>query len=290
MPTTRTIFVTGATGTVGSGAVKALRGRAGVSVRAGVRSPEKARALAGGNVTPVPFDFADQDGWPDALRGADAVLLITPAAPGQVAVAKAFVDAAQKAGVRRVVRLSVIFAGADPGIALGRDHRDVENYLRASGLDWVFLRPNSYMQNFYHHYKPDENGRIYLATGNGASSFVDAVDVGAAAAAALTAPDHAGLTYDLTGPEALTTGEVARILSDVSGRDIQHVDIPEAVARQAMIGAGVPAGFVEALLELHAFMRAGAGAPVAAGVEQLTGRRPRRFAEFARENAAAWKQ
>lgn len=289
MTESRTIFVTGATGTIGSETVRALRDRADLRVRAGVRSIDKGRPLAGANVAPVAFDFADPEGWPAAFRGVDALMLITPAAPGQVPVARSIIDAATNAGVRRVVRLSVIFAGAEPGIALGREHREVEEHLRASGLEWVFLRPNSFMQNFYHHYSPDARGRIHLATGHGASSFVDAVDVGAAAAAALTDPDHAGGIYDLTGPEALTTGEVARILSEVSGRDIQHVDIPEDVARQAMIGAGVPAGFVEALLELHAFMRAGAGAPVLPGVEQLTGRPPRSFEEFARSNAAAWR-
>jgi len=96
------------------------------------------------------------------------------------------------------------------------------------------------------------HGAIYLPWGNGRASFVDTRDIAALAAEALTSEGHEGKTYTLTGPAALGIAEVASILSEVAGREINYVDMPESAARDGMLQAGLPQWQVHALMELHA--------------------------------------
>jgi uncharacterized protein YbjT (DUF2867 family) len=120
-------------------------------------------------------------------------------------------------------------------------------------------------------------------------SWIAGADVAAVAAAALTRPGHENQAYTLTGSEALTITQVANILGEVSGRKVQHVDVPEAAARKAMLDLGMPAWMVDGMMELHAIGKAGYAAAVSDTVQKLIGRAPLSFAQFAQQNAAAWK-
>ena len=121
-----TILVTGATGTIGSLVVKALRGAPGVKVRAAVRSGERASALAGDNVTTVDFDFDNAESIAKAVDGADKVFLVTPFVENPLVLGERLVDAAKKAGVKHIVKLSAFGCEHEPGIQLGRMHRAIE--------------------------------------------------------------------------------------------------------------------------------------------------------------------
>src|SRR5260370_19438183 len=145
--------------------------------------------------------------------------------PSQVALANAFVDAAKRAGVRHVGKLSAIGADAAPLYTFGKWHAANEQHIRESGLAFTFLRPNSFMQNFITYFQPHD-GTIYLPWGNGKASFVDTRDIAAVAAEALTSDGHEGKTYTLTGPAALGIAEVASILSEGAGREINYIDVP----------------------------------------------------------------
>lgn len=270
---TQPILVTGATGTIGTQVVNALRAR-GAEVRAAAR---------GGSVELALGDTASVD---RALAGVSAAFLLTPFAQDQVELGAHFIDRAKAAGVKRVVKLSAIGADSEPGIQLGRWHRAIEKHLEASGLEYTFLRPNNFMQNFLGYYPPDASGTIYLPWGTGAASFIDAVDVGRVAAVALTESGHAGKAYTLTGPAAFTIAEAAETLSRVAKRKITYVDVPESAARKGMLDAGVPAWMADAMLELHAIDKAGYAAVVTDDVARITGTPPRSFAAFAEANAA----
>ena len=291
MPTT--ILVTGATGTIGSQVVNALSKKEGVTVYAGVRNdgknaPDKAEKLKRGNVTPVDFDYDKPETLAAALKGVDKVFLLTPFTPNQVELGIRLVDAAKAAGVKHLVKLSALGAEQEPGIQLGRWHRAIEKHVEASGLAWTFLRPNNFMDNFISYYPPDKEGAIYLPWGNGACSFIDARDVGAVAAAVLTSSGHEGKAYVPTGPEAFTIAQAASTLSEVTGRAIKYVDVPEAAARKAMLDMGVPAWMTDGMMELHAIDKAGYATIVTTDVKTLTGQAPRSFRDFARDNAAKW--
>lgn len=276
-----TILVTGATGTVGKQVLKALAGKAGVNVLAAVRSAAKSDALRTSGVTPVDFDWNNPESIAAALSGVDRVFLLTPFQPDQVELAKGLIDAAKAAGVKHIVKLSASGADAEPGIQLGRWHRQVEKILEASGVPFTVVRPATFMENFVNYYPPGPDGNIYLPLGNGAVSFIAARDIGEVSAKLLTDPveEHAGRFYEITGGEALTVEQVAAILSEKQGRAVKFVDVPEEAARKAMLDMQMPSWAVDAMLELHAISKAGYASGVTDGVQKILGRPPTRFAD-----------
>jgi uncharacterized protein YbjT (DUF2867 family) len=283
-----TVLVTGATGTIGSQVVAALADLPGVSVRAAVRGEK--RVSGANNVSSVDFDYDNPDTLKRAVEGANKVFLLTPFAPNQVELAARLLEFAKGAGVQHIVKLSAIGCEHEPGIQLGRWHRAVEKLVEASGMAFTFLRPNNFLENFINYYRAQPDGAIYLPWGSAGCSFIAGADIAAVAKLALTTAGHEGQAYELTGPAALTIGRAAEILSEVSGRKIHYVDVPEEAARAGMLAAGMPGWMTEAMMELHAIDKAGYAAAVSPVAERLLGRAPMSFEVFARENAAAWKE
>src|SRR5205823_11498828 len=232
------ILVTGATGTIGRDVARQLSGK-GVSVRAGVRDQAKARKQFGADIALVPFDFENEKTFFGALEGVERVFLLPPLLPNQLDVMNTFVDAAKRAGVRHIVKLSAIGVDEATQPTAVKWHGANEQHIREGGIAFTFLRPNSFMQNFITYFPP-RNGAIYLPWGNGTASFVDTRDIASIAAKALIGDGHEGKIYTLTGPATLGIAEVARILSEMTGREFKYVDVPEAAARDGMLQAGVP--------------------------------------------------
>src|SRR6266496_2483168 len=135
----KTILVTGATGTVGRDVVKLLS-KKGAVVRAGVRDQAKARPRFDDDIALVTFDFENEGSFAGALDGVEKVFLLPPLMSNQVEVANAFVDAAKRAGVRHIVKLSAIGADAIPPYTFGKWHAANEQHIRESGLAFTFLR------------------------------------------------------------------------------------------------------------------------------------------------------
>lgn len=281
----QTILVTGATGTIGSNVVTELRKLGDAEVRVATR--DKARAPAG--TTAVDFAWEDPATIAAAVKGVDAVFLLTPFVDQPVRFARALVDAAKAAGVKKIVKLSA--AGADhPGFDLIRWHAEAEQLVKASGLAWVLLRPAFFMSNFIGYYGPDAEGAIYLPTGTGKAAWIDPRDVAEVAARALTRADWDGRALELTGPEALSVADIAKLLGEVSGRPIRYVDVPEAAARSAMEGLKLPGWMIDGMLALHDVVKQGWAAATTSAVQDVTGHAPRSFARFAADHAAAWKK
>jgi len=272
------ILVTGASGTVGSEVVKALGGRS-AGVRAGYRTrPQNVPA----GVESVKLDYERPDTIRPALQGVDTLFLLS----NTVDPERKVVDEAKRAGVKRIVKLSVIGA-AEEGFTFARWHRAVEKYIEASGLGWTFLRPNGFMQNVvtYMGETIRSQSAIYSPAGNAAASHVDARDVGAVGARVLTDKGHEGKAYELTGPAALTYGQIAEILSRVLGRTIGYVPISPEQYRQAAVAAGTPEGYADALVDLNRYYLEGKASVVTPSVRQLTGRDAIPFEQFARDYA-----
>ncbi len=277
-----TILVTGATGTIGRDVTKQLA-KKGATVRAGVRDAGKARKQFAADVALAPFDFEDAQSFDGALEDVEKVFLLPPLMANQAEVTNAFVDTAKRAGVRHIVKLSVIGVGTE-SFKFGEWHAVGERHIRESGIASTFLRPNSFMQNFINHFPP-RDGVIYLPWGNGKASFVDTRDIAAVAVEALTASGHEGETYTLTGSAALGIAEVANILSEAAGREINYVDVPESAARDTMLQAGLPPWQVDAVMELHAINKQDLWSTVTSDIEKVTGKPPTNFAQFARDHA-----
>jgi uncharacterized protein YbjT (DUF2867 family) len=283
------ILVTGATGNVGTELARILTAR-DVPFRAMVRSPEAAKktdALVGAEI--VVGDFDDAAAIARALAGVERAFLLTNSSQRAEERQAAFVAAARRAGVRHVVKLSQW--AADPGspVRFLRYHAAVENAIRESGMGYTFLRPNLFMQGLLgFRASIVAEGQFYAAAGDAKISAVDVRDIAAVAAAALTEDEHAGRTYDITGPEALTHTEMAERLSAAVGRRIEFVDVAPDAMRQALVSAGVQAWQADGLLEDYAHYRRGEAAAIASGIQEASGKAPRTFADFASDYAAVF--
>ena len=252
-------------------------------MRAGIRDQAKARKELA-DIVLIPFDFENEKTFSGALEGVEKVFLLPPLLPNQLEVMNVFVDAAKRAGVRHIVKLSAIGVDDQTQPTAVKWHGANERYIRESGMAFTFLRPNSFMQNFITYFPP-RNCAIYLPWGNGTASFVDTRDIASVAAKALTSDGHGGRIYTLTGPATLGIAEVALILSQVTGREFKYVDVPEAAARDGMLQAGVPQWQVELVMELHAVNKQNRWSAVTSDVEKVTGTAPTDFAQFARDHA-----
>lgn len=278
------ILVTGATGTIGSSTVKALKAK-GARFKVGTRSPDK---LKGQGIDTVLFDWDKPETFGPALQGVEKIFLLTPISEKQTQYAQSLVDAAKKAGVKHIVKLSVMGADAEPGIALGRMHRASEKAIQNSGIAWTMLRPSFFMENFINYYgvDPKKDSTVYLAHADGKANWVDGRDIGEVAAAVLTGKAHEGKVYDLTGPEALGAGEVVAIFSAALGHKYTYVPVPEEAARKALKDYGAPQWMIDGYAELDMLIRNGWSTAIATGVKDVLGRPARSFKEYVKDYAA----
>ena len=287
--TNEEILLSGATGNVGSELAKALSQK-GVTFRAMVRSPDRAAglgALRGAQL--VGGDFDDAASLERALMGVDRAFLLTNSSAASEAQQRAFVDAARRARVRHIVKLSQWGADATSPVRFLRYHAAVEQAIRASGMAYTFLRPNLFMQGLVQFRASIvEKSAFFAPAGDAKVSAIDARDIAAVAAAALTEPGHEGQVYDLTGPAAITHAEMAVSLSSALNRPVRFVDVPPDAMRDALLGVGMPEWQADGLLEDYAHYRRGEAAVVTPTVKAVTGREPRSFADFARDYASAF--
>ncbi len=283
-----TVLVTGATGNVGSALVPLLTGR-GISVSALTRDPSRAESILGDNVAISRGDFADPASLRTAVEGVDAVFLACANVPDQVAYECATIDEAARAGVRQIVKLSARGAAAGAPVAFWRWHSAIERHLAASGVPAVILQPSFFMTNFFGAAdQVRERGMLFAPAATARISMIDPVDVAEVAAVTLTAQDHSGQTYILTGPEATSYAEVAAHLSAASGEPVSYADIPPEAMRSALTAAGLPPFAAEAFVAVFEQLRRGVQATTTDIVQTLTGRAPRSFAEFARAHASVF--
>jgi uncharacterized protein YbjT (DUF2867 family) len=279
------ILVTGATGIAGSEVVRAGRAR-GERVRVFVRDPQKVREMLGDGVELAVGDFADPPTVRAALEGVDAVVLSCADDPRRVAWETRAIDAAAAAGVRRIVKLSAVGAAPESPVAFWDWHDRVERHLIASDVPSVILRSSFYMTNVLAAAEQVAAERRLCAPAAGARiAMIDPRDVGAAAAAVLSTPGHDGRTYVLTGPEAITYGQVAAALSAATGGAVEFIAVPDEDAKQGLVGAGLPDFVAGQVVNVFAMARRGAAEQVTDTVASLTGRPPRDIASFARDHA-----
>ncbi|MGM1059891.1 SDR family oxidoreductase [Saccharothrix sp. Mg75] len=280
--TTPAIAVTGATGRLGGRVARRLAA-AGLPQTLLVRAPARAPGLPGAHV--VRAAFTDRDAVRDALRGVDVVLMVSASeTPDRVDLHRAFVDAAAEAGVGHLVYTSFCGAAPDAAFTLARDHWATERHVRASGLPFTFLRDNLYAD-----FTPGlvgDDGVIRGPAGDGRVAVVAQDDIADAATAVLTAAaDHAGATYDLTGPEALTFAEVAEVLTRVTGREVTYH--PETVeeAYRSRAHHVAPDWQLDAWVSTYTAVARGELAGVTDHVRRLTGHPATALADVVRAPA-----
>lgn len=272
-----TFLVTGATGSVGRNVVSELL-KLGVPVRALTRDPAKANLPEGVEV--VQGDLAVPESLTQAFDGVSAVHLINfagdhyePLANGQQ-----IVELAVQAGIKRVTVLG------------GRADGPLEQALAASDLEWTLLHPVEFMSNTLQWWAETvrAGGVIREPFGGRLSAMIHEGDIGAVAAAVLVQGGHGGQEYTLTGPQALTTQEKAKILGDVIGRKVEFVELSAEQAKEKWLSEGMAEQLIGFLLEALGNTPK-EGYTVLSTVEELTGRPARSFAEWATEHADSFR-
>ena len=262
-------LVIGGTGKTGKRVADRLT-RMGQEVRIGSRSSLPS------------FDWNNESGWDAALDGVSNIYITySPdlAMPGAKDAISALVQRAKLKDVKRLVLLS------------GRgeqEAQDCEQIVAQSGLGWTVVRASWFNQNFSEGAFIDMvlGGAITLPAGDTPEPFVDVDDIADVAVAALSEDGHHGEIYEVTGPRLMTMADIAADLSAATGRDIAFVNVPHVAFIEELIKSGAPQDVVWMLDYLFSTVLDGRNAHLSDGVERALGRKPKDFADYARDVAA----
>lgn len=290
-----TILVSGASGTAGSEVLRQLFSSTDVNIKAAGRSVEKIKNLESDRVKAISIDYNKPESLKDALKNVDGLFLLTPDVPNADELASNLVNEAKRTGVRCIVKQSVMGADEDANVGTMRLHRKAERIIEKSGIPYTFLRPNEFMQNFinFHGHSIKNNNAFYLPLEDAKVSVVDVRDIAAVAVRALTengsSSKHNNKKYPITGPEALSYHKMADLLSNATGKKISYVAISDEEARAGMKEMGMDDWLISTILELSNYFKKGYASQVSSAVEEVTGRNPVSFSQFANDYAEVFR-
>jgi uncharacterized protein YbjT (DUF2867 family) len=290
----RTILLTDPTGTVGNAVINQLASLGQNIIRVAVDTKNNVARLKHAHEI-VKIDYSKPESIADALNNVDRLFLRIPPVVEMIDISSNFIKEAKKNGVKLIVKLSAMGADLKPGYISGRLHREVEKVIEESGIPFVFLRPNSFMQNFMTRSSLTikTQSTIRLPAGDAKISLVDARDVAAVTAEVLTrnGNQHVNKIYDITGPESLSHGQIAKILCKELGRSISYEGIAEEDLRHGMKEMGIIDWFIDNAVGLYNMYRLGYRSQTTPVIEELTGQKPTTFSQFARnyiQNGLSW--
>lgn len=281
------ILVTGASGRVGLAALRALAHQ-DAPIRALARTRARPALREEPGVQWLHGDLGDHRSLRAALDGAETVVLHSSPAPEQIALQARVVDNAAAAGVRRIVKLSMLGAAPDAGCDSARGHWRIEQRLASCAVPSCVVRATRTMHELMHHVPMLlMTGLLAGCQGHGRVADVDARDVGETLAAVAVAEELPGAVVELTGPEALDYPSIAALLTRELHRSIRYVDCAPADLLQCAQAAGVDRWQAHDLVAWQTEARDDRYAEVRDTAERFTGRPARRFESFANELAAS---
>jgi len=278
------ILVTGATGNLGGAVLDSLISK-GIEVKAVSRNPIKFKPRD--NVDVVTMNYEDMSTHEAALEGVEGVFLIAPPLdPLASPKLFPFIDKAKEMGVEHIVFTSAYGIEGNEESPL----RVIEHHLMGSEVPYTILRPNFFMENFTSGFIGTmilTNFGIFIAAGNGKTSFISVKDVAQVAAIAFD-QCHYNKEYNLTGVESLDHAEIAAVISKISGKDIKYEAISADEMIQGAMHIGLPAEVAEYMGMLYGAVASGYVSGVTDDFEKVTGRKPLTFAQFAEKNTRFW--
>lgn len=277
-------LITGATGNIGKELVKQLSNN-GCPIRVLVRDPQKVVHL-NSNIQRIVGDLDKPDSLNSALEGVDKVFLVTFETQQDVNM----IQSARQFGVKQIVKLSTMEA-SKPLLLVGRWHREREQLIEDSGIDWTFLRPGMFMSNSIEWWSETikTQGKIYFPGGKGRVAPVAPSDVAAVALKALTQDGHNRKIYELTGPELLTIDDMAVVIGRLLGKTVQYVNVPLFAARLQMLLFGMDPKLVKGLMQVAAELRSGQSAAINGTIEEVTGHAARTFNDWCLDNIKSFQ-
>ncbi len=285
----RRILITGVTGNIGGATLGLLKGR-GLERVAAISGGARQLDVTAGIECRV-CNYNDERQVAEALQAVDGALLLVPFDENMVTWGTRFVEAARRAGVGFILRISGLAAAPDCPSKMGQLHGLIDAAVRASDVPYCILRCNSFMQNFsgIYSYMIRKKGVLSLPEGDARASLVDTADIAEVAAGILADPSpHFGRTYDLDGPNALSNSDAVNIISSVTGRRIEYRPISAEEARRNYEKLGVSGWRIDVLDSLSRFIRDGHADRSGQTLQKLLRRPPRTFERFSRDNRDCW--
>jgi len=285
--TNSALLVTGASGQFGQLALEELLARGATRIIAGTREPDKLRAFAERGVEVRRLDFDDKAGLPTAFSGAERVLMISTDTVGtRVEQHRNAVEAATAANVRHITYTSAPSPRPNQ-IGASPEHYWTEQMIVSSGLEFALLRNHIYSEMVLMAAGSAlKSGQLLDATAGLGRSYVSRADAARTAAGALLGADGKAI-HDVTGPAAVTQEEVARLLTELSGKGVARVGLDPDALRGGMLQAGLPPGMVDVLVAFDEDAALGYHAVVTDAVEQFSRRKPQSLADVLQANRAA---
>lgn len=245
------IAVTGATGQLGQLVIEfLLKNTAAQNIVALVRTPSKALALTDQGVEVRHFDYDQPETLEPALHGIDKLLLISANEIGRrTPQHQAVIEAAKQADIPYIAYTSLLNADTSP-LGLAQEHRETESLIKASGINYTFLRNNWYSENYLAGLAHTiETGTLFGAAQNGLISSAARADYAEAAAKVLTSSGHENKTYELAGSSSFSLADLAGYISVTSGKTVNYQNLSAEEYTQALIQAGLPTGLVEVIVD-----------------------------------------
>lgn len=290
---TKTILVTGASGQLGRLTIEALlaRGVEPGSIIAASRTPDKLADFAAKGVTLRKADFDDAASLKAAFAGVDTLAILSTEdifTPGRrLAQHLAAVNAAKDAGVSHLVYTSMPAPEPDSPISFAPDHRGTEDAINASGLNHTILRNSWYQENLLQSLPGAlASGQWFNSAGDGQVAHIARADCAAALAAVLTGDFATSRTLTLTGPDLLTTADIAALATKATGKPLVAITLTDEQLKGGLLQHGLPEAVANLIVSFDANTRQGRIAIKTDAVEELTGRKPRSMADFMAANKA----
>ncbi len=271
------LLIVGATGNNGTATIQALSAgdkKDMFTIRAGVRSEEKASALkkAFPGIETVKLDLDKPETLDPAFKGARSVFFILGNNENREEQAKAAIDAAKRSGTVEHFLFYSVFGAEYKAILFARQFRAAEEYLEASGLSWTHLRTIFFQENFFGWIEGIKNGALYLGIRDGKFAPLNVGDIGEMATNILTTEGHHGKAYNITGPELLDGPVMARIFSEVTGKEVNYISPDKETTLQSLLSQGWPEWQAKGLLELFEVFATNQAAVVSPDGEKLLGK------------------
>ncbi|BCH09294.1 NAD(P)-dependent oxidoreductase [Mesorhizobium sp. 131-3-5] len=293
---TETLLVTGAAGQLGRSVIRYLLDTHKVppaKIIATTRNPESVADLAARGVVVRAADFNDATSLENAFKGADRVLIISTSdldlkTGRRLKQHEAAVAAAKKAGVSHLLYTSMPNPEPVSPVLFAGDHYGTEQAIKASGIAYTIFRNGWYQENLFMALPHAiASGQWYTSAGDGRIAHGSRDDMAAAIAAGLASGSTDSKTYTLTGPRAYTTAEIAALVSEVTGKPLDVIQLPDEALTEGVKAAGVPEEFARVIVSFDANTRSGRIDMVTDAVETLSGRKPRTLKQFLEANKAA---
>ncbi|MGZ4633985.1 SDR family oxidoreductase [Oryzihumus sp.] len=276
------IAVSGVTGALGALVARGLR-LEGVNPRLVVRDPGRLADWTGADVAQAAYQ--DTEAMTRALDGVDTFFLVSGHEdPDRVSLHLSAVEAARRAGVRRIVYTSFMGAAPHATFTYARDHSLTEQAVREAGIALTAMRDSLYAD--VAPWFVGEDGVIRAPAGQGRVAWVARRDVARLAVALLTGEGHEDQVYDVSGPHSIDLHETARALTSVTGRPISYH--PETLEEARTSRAGHPDWLVDGWIGSYLALATGEGAVTSHTIQHVTGVRPLSFEEFLDAEPDAW--